>query len=229
MAAAGLKVGLFLEIRLNEFAVVFEVGAALPRVVVSEGLFVKAAVFVVGGAFEAEHGKTPGADVEMRAEPERAAEPGPDVVRCEIGPKVSPEVADLWNSRVLLGAELLFACEVVCKRGPQKSPAHPPEGLNGATAVGHCRLDSSARGMVGEWAVAAGASLGSLILVRASRAGQETGPGSNLVGKMAVGGTWSGSERNGPSTDPEAGSWAQAEPLSGYESADVLVASERGA
>lgn len=231
MPESGPKVGFFLEIDVNEFAVVSEPGAVLPPVVVSEGPFVKAAVVVVGGASEVGDGKRPGAEVEMRAEAKSAAEPGPDVFGRERGRDLSPEVADLWNSRVLLGAELLFACEVVCKRGPQKSQEHPPEGLTGATVVGHRRLDSPAEGMVGKRAVAAGALLGSVILVWASRAGQETGPGSNLVGKMAAGGTWSGfgSERNCPSTDPEAGSWSQAERMSGRETVNALVASERGA
>lgn len=222
---SGPKVGFFLEFDANEFAVVSEPGAVLPPVVVSEGPFVKAAVVVVGGASEAGDGKRPGAEAKS------AAEPGPDVFGWERGRDLSPEVADLWNSRVPPGAELLFACEVVCKRGPQKSQEHPPEGLTGATVVGHRRLDSPAEGMLGKRAVAAGALLGSAILVWASRAGQETGPGSNLVGKMAAGGTWSGfgSERNGPSTDPEAGSPSQAERLSGFETVKALVASERGA
>lgn len=217
VAAAGPEVGLFLEIHLSESAVVFEPGAVLPPVAVSEGLFGKAAVFVVGGAFEDEDGKRPGADAETRAEPESAAEPGPGVLGCERGRNLPPEAADFWNSRILPGAELLIACEAVCKSGPQKGQEHPPESLTGATVAGHCLLGSPAEGMVGKWAVAAGALLASVILVRASRAGQETGPGSNPVGKMAVGGTWSGfgSEGNGPSTDPGAGSWSQAELLSG--------------
>lgn len=200
MAAAGPEVGLFLEIHLSESAVVFEPGAVLPLVAVSEGLFGKAAVFVVGGAFEDEDGKRPAADAETRAEPESAAEPGPGVLGCERGRNLPPEAADFWNSRILPGAELLIACEAVCKSGPQKGQEHPPEGLTGATVAGHCLL--------GSW-------VASVILVRASRAGQETGPGSNPVGKMAVGGTWSGFGSEGNGTDPGAGSWSQAELLSG--------------
>lgn len=101
---------------------------------------------------------------------------------------------------MLLGAELLFVC--------RRSQEPPPEGLPGATVVGHW-VDNPAEGMGGKWA------------------GQETGPGSTPVGKTPVGGTRreSGSERTGPGTDPEAGSWSEAGALSGSET----VASERGA
>lgn len=174
VAATGPEVGCSLETHVSELAVVFELGA----VVVSEGLFVKAAAFVVAGAFGAEE-DGPGAEAET------SAEPGPDVLGRERGWKPPPEVAGSWNSR----AERLLACEAACKTGPRKSQEHPPGGLRGAT--GHCRLGSPAEGMPGKGADAAGALLGSGIVLQASRPGEETGPGGTLVGKMAVGGTWS--------------------------------------
>lgn len=154
---------------------------------------------MAGGAFEAKSGSSPGVGVETRSEPKAAAEPGLD--------------AELRNSRV-----------VECKRAPPNIQGDPPEVLTGATVVEHYRLDGlvtlvpelSAEDMLGEWDVAAGARLGCVVLVWVSRPGQETGPGSNLVGKMevvfgAVGRAlrWRrpleankgfGSEKNGPST-----------------------------
>lgn len=200
----------------------------LPAGIVLERVLALVGVFVVGGAFEAKYGNKPGVDVGMRSEPKSAAEPGLDVFGCGRDHHIlSSEVVELRNSRALLAADILFACEVECRRAPLNIQGDPPEVLTGATVVEHCRLDHhgtpvldrSAEDTFGKWDVAAGAHLGRVTLVWVSRAGQETGPGSNLVGetevaffRAAVGRApkWRfplesnggfGSEKNGPSTE----------------------------
>lgn len=193
--ATGLKSCFFLEFHWNAFVGAFELGAVcpgkaavvlLPPVIVLKYV-VLVGVFVFVGAFEADYGNNPGVDVEMRSEPKSVAEPGPDGFGCERDHMLSPEVVEY--SRVKLGAELHFACEVECKRPLLNIQRDPPEVLTGATVGEHCPLDRlvvldlSAEGAVGKWDVAAGAQLGCVVLVWVSRAGQEMGPGSKAGGE----------------------------------------------
>lgn len=204
VGATGRNCCIFLEIPLwNAFVDAFELGAVsrgeaavvlLPEVIVQECVVGLVGVLVAGGASEAKYGRNPGVGVETRSEPTSAAEPGPDVFGCGGDHhKLSPE-SELRNSRALLVAELPFACEVEHERAPPNIQREPTEVLTGATVVERCWLDGlvtlvlepSAEDMLGKWDVAAGARLGCVVLVWVSRAGQETGPGRNLVGKTVV-------------------------------------------
>lgn len=118
------------------------------------GVFVEEAAGVFVVGAFEEGGNKLGADTEAKAAPE----PHLDASGCRRGRNLSPEVA-----------------------APQSSQEDPPEGRTGATVV---EPDPSAEGTAGKWDVVAGADPGSVILVWVSRAGQETGPGSSLVGKM---------------------------------------------
>lgn len=236
VGATGRNSCIFLEIPLwNAFVDVFELGAAsrekaavlLPAVIVQECVVGLVGVLVAGGAFEAKYGSNPGVGVETRSEPTSAAEPGLDAFGSGGDHHKLSSESELRNSRASLLAELLFACEVEHKRAPPNIQRDPTAVLMGATVVEHCRLDGlvtlvlepSAEDMLGKWDVAAGARLGCGVLVWVSRAGQETGPGRNLVGKTEVAFLraaagrplrWRcplesnegfGSEKNGPSTE----------------------------